>query len=86
MNQTLKETVYGKGTKRQAEFMAELGGMNEEEKEMFFMMHEGKTDQVIMDYMNLSKRSYKRVEESVRAKLLLAIFDCINYRMNEEPL
>lgn len=33
MNQTLKDTVYGKGTKRQVEFMAELGGMNEEEKE-----------------------------------------------------
>lgn len=83
MNQTLKDTVYGKGTKRQVEFMAELGGMNEEEKEMFYLIHEGKPDQVIMDCMNLSKRSYARVEESVRAKLLLAIFDCINHRMEE---
>lgn len=48
---------------------------------MFFLIHEGKPDQVIMDCMNLSKRSYARVEESVRAKLLLAIFDCINHRM-----
>lgn len=81
MNQILKDTVYNKGTKRQAQFLAEIGGMNEEETEIFFLIHEGKTDGYIQDVCNLSRRSYERIEESIRAKLLLAIFECINHHM-----
>lgn len=81
MNQVLKDTVYNKGTKKQVEFMAEIGGMNEEKKAIFFMIHEGKTDSCIQDTLNLSRRSYERVEESIRAKLLIAVFECINHHM-----
>lgn len=84
MNQILKDTVYGKGTQRQVDFMAQLGGMNEEEKKLFQMIHEGKSEVVIQDMLSLSRKSYERVEESVRAKLLIAVFECILYRM-EKP-
>ena len=84
MNQILKDTVYGKGTQRQVDFMAQLGGMNEEEKKLFQMIHEGKSEVVIQDLLSLSRKSYERVEESVRAKLLIAVFECILYRM-EKP-
>lgn len=84
MNQVLKDTIYGKGTQRQVDFMASLGGMNEEEKALFQMIHEGKSEVVIQDMLSLSRKSYERVEESVRAKLLIAVFECILYRM-EKP-
>ena len=84
MNQILKDTVYGKGTQRQIDFMAQLGGMNEEEKKLFQMIHEGKSEVIIQDMLSLSRKSYERVEESVRAKLLIAVFECILYRM-EKP-
>lgn len=42
MNQCLKDSVYNRGTKKQAVFMAEIGGMNEEETEVFLLIHSGK--------------------------------------------
>lgn len=83
MNQILKDTVYGKGTKRQLEFLAHIGGMNEEEYMVLKNIHDRKTDSYIQDTMGLSRKAYDRVEESVRAKLLIAIFECINCHMEE---
>lgn len=79
MNQILKDTVYGKGTKQQVQLMAEIGGMNEEETTLFMHIHNGLSDITIQEEMGLSRKAYERIEESVRAKLLLAIFECINY-------
>lgn len=78
MNQVLKDAVYGKGTRRQVEFMAKLGGMNDEEKAILMLFHEGKTDTYIQLELGLSRKAYERIEEAVRAKLTIAIFTCIN--------
>lgn len=83
MNQCLKDSVYNRGTKKQATFMAKIGGMNEEETAVFLLIHSGKKDQVIMDMMGLSRKSFERIVEAVRAKLLLAVFECINAHMDE---
>ena len=82
MNQILKDSVYGKGTMRQIDFIAELGGMNAEEYRLFVLAHEGKSDNVIRDSMCLSRKAYDRLEASVRAKVAIAVFECINYRLN----
>ena len=83
MNQALKDAVYNKGTLRQVNFMAAVGGMNEEEKEIFQLIHEGKTDIYIQQELNLSRKAYARIEEAIRAKLLLAVFECINHYMDD---
>lgn len=78
MNQVLKDAIYGKGTSEQIEFMARLGGMNEEELTMFKLFHQGKSDIYIQQEMNISRKTYSRIEEAVRAKLTIAMFTCIN--------
>ena len=83
MNQNLKNVVYGKGSQRHIDFMAEIGGMNTDEKAVFQMLHERKLDEVIQAELGLSKSSFNQIEESVRAKLLLAVFECINAHMDE---
>lgn len=83
MNQVLKDTVYGKGTQRQVDFMAEIGGMNQEERKVFQLIHEGKSELYIQEELSLSRNSYERLEETVRAKLLIACFECINCHMEE---
>jgi len=83
MNQVLKDTVYGKGTAAHVSFMARCGGMNDEETEILKLIHEGKTDVFIQEEMSMSRKAYERVEESVRAKLLLAVFHCINFTMDK---
>lgn len=82
MNQAIKECVYGKGTAEQIAYMARIGGMNEAEKELFEMLHENKTDTYIMDVMGLNRKTYEKIESSMRTKLVIAIFECINNHMN----
>lgn len=82
MNQVLKDTIYGKGTAKQIQFIADLGGMNEEETEILFDIHNGRTELWIQEERNLSRKTYERIEESIRAKVLLAVFFCINKAMD----
>lgn len=83
MNQVLKDSVYGMGTDKQVDFMANVGGMNEEEHAVFKLLHRKKSDTYIQYELGLSRKSYDRIVESVRAKLLLAVFYCINYAMDD---
>ena len=86
MNQCLKDVVYRKGTQKQLNFLAAIGGMNNEEKLVFQLIHDGNTDLYIQEELCLSRKAYERIEESVRAKLLIAIFECINQYMDKyEP-
>ena len=84
MNQVLKRTVYQRGTKRQAEFMAAMGGMNQEETNMLLLLHEGRDDTFIQDALGISRSAAELIEESVRAKLLLAVFECINFTRDNQ--
>lgn len=86
MNQYLKDIVYGKGTQKQIDFLAKIGGMNEEETKILNLIHQQETDLDIQFEMGMDKKTYARVEESVRAKLLLAIFECINCHMEHKKL
>lgn len=84
MNQAIKRSVYQRGNQAQVEFVARLGGMTEEEQRLFKMLHDGLTDLEIQEELALSQKAYNYVEQSVRAKLLLAVFDCINYTMDNK--
>lgn len=86
MNQNLKNVVYGKGSQKHIDFMAEIGGMNDDEKAVFQMLHERKIDEVIQAELGLSKSAYIQIEESVRSKLLVAVFECINAHMGDSNL
>lgn len=83
MNQALKECVYGMGSKRHVDFMAELAGMSEIEKQMIHLIHDGQTDLFIQEELGLSRSAYQRIESSMRTKLLVAVFDCINSKMTQ---
>lgn len=84
MNQALKDRVYGKGTKKQLLYMAELGGMNEEQRTVLLMLHEGKSDTFIEDTMGITRETRKRIEDAISAKLSIAIFHCIDVAMDAE--
>lgn len=85
MNQILK-SLYGYGTKRHITFIEEVGGMNDEERKVFEMLHEQYTDVSIQMLLGLDRKSYERIESSVRAKLLLSVFECINHYMEDSML
>ena len=84
MNQALKDRVYGKGTRRQLAYLAEIGGMNEEQLQLLMMLHDGKSDAYIEDTMSITKETRKRIEDAISAKLSIAIFHCIDFTMDAE--
>lgn len=84
MNQVLKRRVYQRGTTKQALFMSELGGMTEEETKMLLLLHEGRDDQYIQDALGISRNAFDLIEESTRAKLLIAVFECINFTRDNQ--
>lgn len=81
MNQTLKDCIYSKGTDRQLAFLAELGGMNDKERKAFEMFHRGEKDRYIMSKLDLDEKPFKKLERSVRDKLIIAVFECIHIAM-----
>lgn len=82
MNQYLKNMIYGKGSKKHVDFMIEISGMNETEAAVLRGLHDRKPDEVIAAELGLSKNSYGLVEECVRAKIALAVFESINHYMD----
>lgn len=78
MNQILKDVVYGKGNRAQCDYMAAISGMSPLEREVFKLLHEGQGELYIQEELHIDRRRYERVEEAVRSKLLLGIFQCIN--------
>lgn len=88
MNQILKDVVYSMGSKKQVEFLSRLGGMNEIEHKLLMGIHNGETDLSIQMELGLSRDGFKRTEDAMRKKALLAVFNCINYRIahDEEDL
>ena len=81
MNQALKDAVYCLGTTRHVDFMAGLAGMSEVEAQMLHLIHEGQTDLFIQEELGLSRSAYARLESSMWTKLAIAVFDCINSKM-----
>lgn len=79
MNQILKDCVYTLGSDEEVEFIAMLGGMNDEDKKVFNLLHLNENDLDIQAELGLSKEAYKRIEDSVRKKVLIAVFKCILY-------
>lgn len=84
MNQCLKDSVYSMGTQEQVDYMAKVGGMNEEESKVFQMLHEGRSDEAIQMNLGMSRKYYERVEAQVSRKLTVAIFHCIDAAMDAE--
>ena len=80
MNQILK-SIYQLGNQQQVDFVAKVGGMSNEEKDMLQLLHNGWTDIAIQEELAMSRSKFDEVLDRVRMKLVLAVFDCINYRM-----
>lgn len=82
MNPVLRARVYGKGNRHHVAFLIDLCGFNETEAEMFRLLHEGKSDQVIEGVLGITKATREALEEAIGAKLGIGIFECINKTMD----
>lgn len=81
MNQTIQRRVYQLGNRDQVAFIANLSGMDGEVRKVFEMLHRGCKEREICDTLGMEHDAYSAIEDMVKIKLALAIFDCINFKM-----
>lgn len=82
MNQAIKDNVYKLGNNDHVNFMAFVSGMDDEESQVLMMLHQGCSDITIQNDMGLTRKSYDRIERTVRVKLALGMFQLINDAMD----
>lgn len=84
MNQCLQSCVYTMGNRKQCEYIAELGGMNDEEREIYLMLHEGTTADAIQGLRPIDRKAYEKVEDSIRKKFAVGVIACVTYKMEHD--
>ena len=82
MNPAVRRRVYGKGNRHHVAFLIDLCGFSQTEAQMFRMLHDGASDQLIEDTLGITKPTREALEEAIGAKLGIGIFDCINRAMD----
>lgn len=78
MNQTIQRRVYQLGNKDQVAFIADISGMDGEVRTAFEMLHSGCKETQICDALGCSIDAYHNIEDMIKTKLTIGIFECIN--------
>ena len=84
MNQVLRRRVYGKGTQRELDYIAQVGGMNAVEREVFMLLHDGHDAEYIKAELYIDRKKYDEIENAISTKLAIAVFYCINNSMRAD--
>lgn len=84
MNQILKDVIYSKGTQAHVDYLAEISGMNNDEKAILQYAHEGQTDLYAQEELGFSKGTFKDKELLMRIKVVLGVFKCIDRCMKAD--
>lgn len=82
MNPILKESVYGKGTQEELDFVMRIGGMNAAEKQIMQLWHDNRlNDDGIQLELGLDRKAYERIANNARQKTAIAVMSCIKLAM-----
>lgn len=85
MEQDFKSRFYGKGNMRQLRWVAEQGGLLEQEYDLLVAWHFCKTDDDIEAQLHIGKDARIRLEKLTVPKVACALLHAIDYCMEHEP-
>lgn len=74
MNQALRERFYSQGNKKHIDYVVRVSGMNEQEAEIFRLMHNGADDLMVESTMRIDRKRRSQLEKWLRKELLLLFF------------
>lgn len=78
MNQVIKRVIYTKGTPEQVDYIAKIGGMSDDEREVLRCWHDAKTDLFMQEEIGCDKKALSDIEICTRMKVAIAVFRCID--------
>ena len=86
MNQALRERFYGQGNKKHIDYVVRVSGMNEQEAEIFRMMHNGSDDLMVESAMCIDRKRRSQLEKMVAQRVVFAVLHALDFCIANEPV
>ena len=86
MNQALGERFYSQGNKKHIDYIARISGMNDQEAEIFRLMHNGADDLMVESTMCIDRKRRARLEKMVAQRVAFAVLHALDYCIANEPV
>ena len=86
MNQALRERVYSQGNKKHIDDVVRVSGMNEQEAEIFRLMHNGADDLMVESAMCIDRKRRSQLEKMVAQRVAFAVLHALDFCIANEPV
>lgn len=86
MNQALRERFYSQGNKKHIDYVVRVSGMNEQESELFRLMHNGADDLIVESTMCIDRKRRSQLEKMVAQRVAFAVLHALDYCIANEPV
>ena len=86
MNQALRERFYSQGNKKHIDYVVRVSGMNEQEAEIFRMLHNGADDLMVESTMCIDCKRRSQLEKMVAQRVSFAVLHALDFCIANEPV
>ena len=86
MNQALRERFYSQGNKKHIDYLIRVSGMNDQEEELFRLMHNRADDLMVESTMRIDRKRRSQLEKMVAQRVSFAILHALDFCIANEPV
>lgn len=86
MNQALRERFYSQGNKKHIDYIVRVSGMNDQEAEIFRLMHNGADDLMVESVMCIDRKRRSQLEKMVAQRVSFAVLHALDFCIANEPV
>lgn len=86
MNQALRERFYSQGNKKHIDYVVRVSGMNDQEEEIFRLMHNGADDLMVESVMCIDRKRRSQLEKMVAQRVAFAVLHALDFCIANEPV
>ena len=86
MNQALRERFYSQGNKKHIDYVIRISGMNEQEAEIFRLMHNRADDLMVESVMCIDRKRRSQLEKMVAQRVAFAVLHALDFCIANEPV
>ena len=86
MNQALRERFYSQGNKKHIDYVVRVSGMNEQEAELFRMLHNGADDLMVESTLCIDRKRRSQLEKMVAQRVSFAVLHALDFCIANEPV
>lgn len=86
MNQAIRDRFYSQGNKKHVEYVIRTSGMNEQEAELFRMLHSVADDLLVESTLCIDRKRRSQLEKMVAQRVSFAVLHALDYCIANESV